>query len=345
MPNSIRPTSKKSHAKRRSSVQVVSIGSAVRDIIFYTNQAQIIKNPENDPTRLKLIAFEYGAKIKSGQVSYLFGGGAANTALGFAKLGLRTATFIAVGQDGSGDELVAHLQAGKVQTQFVQRSSQPTGQSFLVVESTTHEHVAFVSYGANETMQVSPAQLKQCPTDWFYVSSLATPNWVELMKRLTRTGAHLAWNPGAGQLQGSVKALRAILPGVTVLILNKDEATELTLRTMRGATASHLSAKNLAQHVHTLGPDLVLITNGRHGAHVYDGQRFYFAKPSPDKPVDTTGAGDCFGSSFIAGLIRFSGDIAQALKLAIVNSTSLVSHTGAQQGLLSWSEASAKLKK
>jgi len=43
---------------------------------------------KQDILRQKLLAFEYGAKINSEKVVHGFGGGAANTAVSFASLGL-----------------------------------------------------------------------------------------------------------------------------------------------------------------------------------------------------------------------------------------------------------------
>ena len=44
--------------------------------------------------------------------------------------------------------------------------------------------------------------------------------------------------------------------------------------------------------------------------------------------------GDAFGSSFVAGLELYKGDIQKAMNLAARNSASVVSMLGAQAGLL-----------
>jgi len=47
-----------------------------------------------------------------------------------------------------------------------------------------------------------------------------------------------------------------------------------------------------------------------------------------------TGVGDAFHSSFWAGLELYRGDIKRALRLAVLNTASVVSKVGAQNGLL-----------
>ena len=58
-----------------------------------------------------------------------------------------------------------------------------------------------------------------------------------------------------------------------------------------------------------------------------------------NKGVNTTGAGDAFGSGFVAGLMA-KNDINFALRLAAANATSVVEHIGAQEGILTKSDFS-----
>ena len=67
---------------------VITIGGAVRDIIFFTDKGKIFKTPE-DVTAQKMWAFEYGAKIIIDNAQCAFGGGAFNAAYNFHKLGMR----------------------------------------------------------------------------------------------------------------------------------------------------------------------------------------------------------------------------------------------------------------
>ena len=76
------------------------------------------------------------------------------------------------------------------------------------------------------------------------------------------------------------------------------------------------------------------MTDGPRGAWVSDGNRLYTAGIFPDKNlVSRTGAGDAFGSGFVAGLIQ-KEDIAYAIRLASANATAVTEHLGAHTGAL-----------
>lgn len=341
---------------------IVTVGSAVQDIMFETNQAETLANPKPDPTKLQLIGFEYGAKIRSDNVQLLFGGGAANTAVVLAKLGIPAATLLRVGTDGTGDAVIKELRKHKVDTSLVQRDSQiPTGLSFLVVETKTNEHVAFAHYGANTHLEISPRTIRRFNTDWFYVSSLSMRDWPRAMRRLLTTKAKLAWNPGATQLAAPLTTLRPLLRRTEILIVNRDEATELAMRLGAVRTGKKFAHKRrrtvnvantagqalpilmLAHALAATGPRICVITDGRAGSYACKDSHLYYQPTAKRKPKDTTGAGDAFGSSFVAAIIKRPHDLPLALKIATVNATAQVDEIGAQTGLLSWAQIKQRL--
>jgi ribokinase len=65
--------------------------------------------------------------------------------------------------------------------------------------------------------------------------------------------------------------------------------------------------------------------------------------PDPGPPVDRTGAGDAFTSTFVAAIIK-GNSIEGALQWAPINSMSVVQKVGAQAGLLSEKELEDYLK-
>ncbi|MBU0671363.1 carbohydrate kinase family protein [Patescibacteria group bacterium] len=322
--------------------QIVTIGTAVRDIVFYTDEGELIKNPKNDPTKLKLLCFEHGAKLKSEEVYFMFGGGAANTGINFAGLGLKTGIIVRTGDDMDGKDIMKHLQSKKVDTSLIQKDKNSrSGLSYLIVDKNTNEHVVFVYYGSNLDFKVTPAELTKFNSDWFYVSSIASESWPQTMKALCQKNCKIAWNPGSTQLKSGFKKMVNFLPSIELMILNKDEATELVLS--KNPKTKKLKTQDMLEEIFTWGPGLVLISDGRSGAWVYDGVKTYFGKPTHGQPKDTTGAGDCFGSTFTAGLIKTNYNIPKSIKLAIANASSLVMKPGAQEGLLTWQQLIKRL--
>lgn len=70
-----------------------------------------------------------------------------------------------------------------------------------------------------------------------------------------------------------------------------------------------------------------VITQGKNGAMVYDGDTFIDIEPYPVKAVDTTGAGDMFSGAFLYG-ITHGHTFASSAKLASKASSEIVSKYG-----------------
>ena len=87
--------------------------------------------------------------------------------------------------------------------------------------------------------------------------------------------------------------------------------------------------------MHAHGPKIVLITDGPKGAYMLDGDHFYYMPiyPDPKPPLERTGCGDAFASTFISALMSGKSPL-EALVWAPVNPMSVVQHIGAQEGLL-----------
>lgn len=176
---------------------VITVGGATRDITFYTKEGKLIANP-TDPTRQKLLGFEYGAKIGIEKAFFTFGGGAANTAVCLSSLGLKVAAILRVGSDEDGRAVIRNLARNKIETKFVQIDKKAkTGFSFIVTFGPAREHTAFLYRGANDELGIMNHELRNLKTDWFYVASLSGDGWRSVMDKIVaRPDSLLAWNPG-----------------------------------------------------------------------------------------------------------------------------------------------------
>lgn len=323
---------------------VVSIGGATQDITFRTDNGVFIDNT-GDPTKQKLLAFEYGAKIISRQCHYTLGGGGTNTAVGLASLGLKVASFVNVGQDNLGKQIKDNLKKKGVDASLVKTDqSSNTGFSLLVISGQARDHVAFLYRGANDQIDITSKDLSKFQADWFYITSLSGLHWPKLMKEIVgakhKKKVKIAWNPGETQLKAGKSGLIQLIKETNILILNKDESIELILTDPKvpNSTKKNFRKLNnvnfLIKALHNWGPDVVVLTDGKKGSYAYDGQKIYYSKILDTPVKDTTGAGDCFGSSFLAGMIIFKEDIQKAIELGIINTSYLVQRVGAQEGLM-----------
>jgi ribokinase len=91
------------------------------------------------------------------------------------------------------------------------------------------------------------------------------------------------------------------------------------------------------KQVHGCGPRIVVVTNGSDGVYASDKQSIYFHPSIPIKIVSSIGAGDAFGSCFVARLYN-KASIEDALRAGIINSASVIEQLGTQTGLLTADE-------
>ncbi len=308
---------------------LITIGGATEDVTAVVDDYSLLDNSA-DPIRSKLIAFEYGAKVGLSDLHSSFGGGAANTAVCAARLGLKVAAHICLGHDNRGDRVMRNLIVHKVDTRFITRSKGESGLSFIV-KTPSHEHILFTHRGANDNLEIHrKLNVALRKATRIYVSSLSGA-WRGILKQIAETQAHIAWNPGRLQLLAGYSALKNFLQEVEILILNKDEATELLI-SKPGVKKSSYTRTDLLRALSKMGPKIVLITEGKKGASLIFENKMYIQKSMAKKAVDTTGVGDAFAATFVSYYDK-THDIARSLRAAAKNAASVVSKPGAQHGL------------
>jgi ribokinase len=141
---------------------------------------------------------------------------------------------------------------------------------------------------------------------------------------------HLQWGP---------EKLRGFYERAEVVILNREEAVTVT-------GGNHADVHDLLNKLHGIGIKVAVVTDGPDGAYASDGQQRLKMPlyPDPKEPLDRTGAGDAFASTFVAALAK-GHDLESALQLAPINSMSVCQQLGAQAGLLTEKELEEWLKK
>jgi len=315
--------------------KITTIGGATRDIMFYTDDMVIIDN-KADLLRQKLIGFEYGAKIYSNDVHFVFGGGGMNAAISLVSLGIKTQAILSVGDDLVGQEIISYLKSKKISTNLIQvQKNIKTGTSSIINVGKFKEHVIFAYRGANNKIELDKKIVSKINTPWVYLTSLSG-NFKSglniLFEHVEKKNINLAWNPGTNQLKMGLNGLAKYMKYTAVFDVNRDEALELVMSVEGKKTKDNI--RTLLKYLHHYGQKLTVITDGAKGAYIYDGHKVYFRKAFKKKGINTTGAGDSFGSGLVAGLIKYNWDLEKSLKLGILNSNSVIMKIGAQEGLL-----------
>ncbi len=307
---------------------VMSVGDIVTDdfISLIEKEEHTYSNQQG-----KWLAIPFGTKIPFDHHQVIPAvGNASNAAVAFARLGLKSSFATNIGGDQEGRDMLAVLQKEGVDHRFVRINPGHKSNFHFVL-----------CFGAERTILIKHEEYdyhwphlrpNEVPK-WLYFSSISehaiqyhdqVADWLE-----HHPDVKLAFQPGTFQMAAGAERLKRIYQRSEIVVLNREEAV-----TVGGG--NHENINNLFDHMHHLGPKIVVITDGPNGAYVSDGQQRLQMPlyPDPWPPVDRTGAGDAFASTFVAALIK-GNTIEGALQWAPINSMSVVQKVGAQAGLLS----------
>lgn len=310
------------------SLDVLSVGDIVTDafIKLEDDQARVTKDDHGN----KFITMPFGVKIPFDHVEVLDAvGNAANASVSFARLGLNSALHANVGNDQAGRDMLVTLEKNKVDTRLM-KVNPGKASNYHYVLWYKEERTILIKH-EEYTYHWPHLRPDEIPK-WIYFSSIsknAEKFHDELAQWLSRhQDVKLAFQPGTFQIQMGAKQLKDLYQKTEVLAVNREEAVQIC-----GGRREDMH--ELFDKLHTLGPKIVVISDGPDGAYASDGNRRLKMPiyPDPSPPYERTGAGDAFTSTFVAALI-YGADIEGALQWGPINSMSVVQHVGAQKGLL-----------
>ena len=304
--------------------RIVSLGSALQDIY-------LIDHDDLAPTTIGDTAIFgkvlVGSKVDIDRISYEVGGGGVNSAITFARHGHETILIGNIAKDPAGMAIVKVLNREGIDSSymnFLERKS--TGTSVILLDSKSGERTILTCRGASEQFgNFDEKDLDLIQPDWLYVTSLRGD--LDTLKRFFvkahGIGAKVMFNPGVRELDQADELVK-LLKYVDVLNVNKAEASRL----VPGKVLTEL-LYHLANYVGT-----VIITDGMMGGIATNGVETYrFGIYEDVHAKDATGAGDAFGSGFLASVAN-GKEFKQSLVFASANSTSVITKLGANRGIL-----------
>lgn len=314
--------------------KIVSIGSALQDIYlidrddFAKTEVYSVRSAATESLFGEL---KIGSKADIDKIAYEVGGGGTNSAVEFARHGHDSVYLGNIGRDCAGEAVLACLDEEGVDTSFVSVVPRKnTGCSVILLDSVSGERTILTCRGASAKFDnLDVKALEQVGPDYLYTTSLRGDfKTIEaFMKSAKSLGARVAFNPGKLELTQK-SALTKLLKYVDILIVNKGEAASIVPGTILTELVSRLG-----NYVET-----AVITDGNMGGIAKSGQETYRFGMYEDIPVrDTTGAGDAFGSGFVAHLAS-GKSFYDSLVYASANATSVVNQYGAKRGLLTGRE-------
>lgn len=291
---------------------VTTIGSALVDI--FIQSPQFFVDQEGS-----LNAKVSGGKLAVDSFALKTGGGASNTAVGFARLGHQARIVAEVGKDELAQLVIHDLVREKVYVNSViQEHKEETGGSVILIDSDSGDRTALTHRGASSMLDPHDLPTDLDRSDLIHISSLSGQLATLQQLFALQFSGKRSWNPGVEDIQLVVSGQLSLTNKLDFLFVNTQEWT--MFEPARGELLSHCQT--------------IVITDGVAGGEVYQyGQLALHYQAEAVKAVDSTGAGDAFAVGFLSA--QFNGaSLTDSVELAKQNAASVVQFIGAKQGLL-----------
>lgn len=302
----------------------VGIGDTVTDAFIQLREATV-ESEEND--EIKKICMRFGDKIPYEEVYVIPAvGNSANAAVSASRLGLKSALLTNLGDDYFGEQCLDALKKEKVGTEFIKiHKNRKTNYHYVLLFK--GERTILIKHEEYDYNLLDIGEPK-----WIYLSSLgenSLPFHSVIEKYLDKhLNIKFAFQPGTYQIKFGKEKLAGIYKRADLFFCNKEESQKILKTTEK-------DPKKLLKMMRSAGPKIVVITDGTKGLYVYHEDKMWFMPmyPDPKPPIDRTGAGDSFSSTFTSAL-ALGLDIEDALMWGPINSMSVVQYIGAREGLL-----------
>ena len=314
--------------KKNKPLDFLAIGDGVIDDFIDLRDVRIDTDADDGDKGSDEICFRFGDKIEfESSVVVPAVGNSSNAAVSAHRLGLNTASYTNIGDDKRGQEILDAIRAEGMTTNYVN-----------VQQGKTTNYHYVLRYGPERTILVKHEDYDykipnfSTPPRFIYFSSIGE-NAVEFHREVAdycnQNDTKLVFQPGTFQIKLGLEKLGYMYQAADLFFCNKEEA-----QTILGSQTDEIS-ELLKEMAEKTGDGIICITDGANGSFAYDGNQGWFMPmyPDPAPPVDRTGAGDSFSSTFTSA-IALDLDIPTALSWGPINSMSVVQYIGAQEGLL-----------
>lgn len=333
---------------------IITIGSATMDVFVECEDANIV-SVYTKSTKSEFMSYPYGSKLEVTDFASNVGGGGVNTALNFDNLGFSTSAICKIGDDIYSQGILDALKKSKLDlSNIIQDDAVTTGFSIILV-SFQGDRTVLAQRGANATLKKSEINYDAIKNaKLLYIAPLSgESNKVlgSIVDFASENNVRVCFNAGTTSLKRGFEYIKKIIDTAEIVVMNKEEASMCTKIDVRPDTKDekfstkliHQDIKQMLNKLKISEKQIIVITDGAYGAYAYDGDKYYQCPNFPANVISTLGAGDAFASTFCASLERTKFDIGKSLMYAAVNSASVVSNFGANEGFLTFNEIEKKL--
>jgi sugar/nucleoside kinase (ribokinase family) len=294
---------------------IITIGSATRDVFLQSKGFKVVK--DHDFATGQAECFGLGSKTEVQSIVFATGGGGTNSAVTFARQGLKTACIGAIGDDLNGKELLSELEKEGVDAQYFQISDKNSGTAYSVILVNEDGERTILSYkGEGQSFDVTKIPFDKIKTRWMFLDSLGghydllekSVNWA------IENDIKLATNPGGKELEHGIDKLRPLLKYFSIVIMNQEEASGLS-------GIDYKKEDEIFKFMDEAVDGIFVMTKGPNGVAVSDGDNIYRAGIPNSPIIERTGAGDAFSSGFVVEYIRATEKQETLLRPSFVKAT------------------------
>jgi sugar/nucleoside kinase (ribokinase family) len=164
---------------------------------------------------------------------------------------------------------------------------------------------------------IVPESAKEC--DFLMLGNLVPAVQRSVIEQLTKRPKLIVLDTMNFWMDIAMDELKKTIAMIDVLTINDSEARQLS---------GEYSLVKAAQKILAMGPKVLVIKKGEHGALLFNKEEVFFAPALPLEEVyDPTGAGDSFAGGFIGYLAKTKDISFDNMKRAIIFGSAMASFT------------------
>lgn len=277
-----------------------------------------------------------GESIRAINSCCLPGGKGSNQAIACAMAGGRTHFTVKLGDDEFAQKAHLFLRGLMLeQLTCFEKKDCPTGSAVVMVSETAGDNAIIINPGANQTFTVD--EIISCYDDIsqshvFLTQMENNPDATALaIKFAYACGVTTILNPAPWRAE-----VNDLIPCATIITPNLTEAGAIVGKALQ----SREDIQQAAEDIHAKGARFVLITLGKAGCWLYDGDKHSQFSAFPAVNVDTSGAGDAFNGALAARLAE-----SETLESAIVYASAFAALAVEREGASNMPEHQTVLEK
>jgi len=224
------------------------------------------------------------------------GGSAANTAVGLARLGVKTGFIGKVAADREGKLLLRDFIEEGVNTDGILISEGGRSGNVIGFVNENGERALYVDPGVNDSLEFHEIDVNYASkADLIHLTSFLGEKPFKAQKKLIEALPEISVtvDPGMIYARKGLAELKPLLERCLVFFPNEREVNLLTGKNYREGAETLLNK----------GARIVAVKLGARGCYVTDGEENHLIEPFKVKVVDSTGAGDAFCAGFLYGII------------------------------------------